>query len=167
MTNVEMIEKLSQKAGVTKDIAEEALKESGWDILDAMIYLEKCKNANDVTAARGYSSANKTEHIPKEEYPKREDITANRYVNRVIAWGLDNSIIISQNEVRIVELPIVFFILILIVSFSLIIVLMIVGLFFNFQYSFAGPQLGNKHINCAMRKLYDVAQSIKQSSKNR
>lgn len=167
MTNVEMIEKLSQKAGVTREVAEEALKESGWDILDAMIYLEKCKNANNVTAARGYSSANKTEDTQKEEFKKKEDITANQYVNRVIAWGLDNSIIISQNKVKIVELPIVFFILILIISFSLIIVLMIVGLFFDFQYSFAGPQLGRKNINCVMKKLYDFAQSIKQSSKNR
>lgn len=162
MTNIEMIEKLSKKAEVTKEAAEDALKKSNWDILDAMIYLERNAGARNVTAARGYSSANKNEKEEKSSQPEGDNTSkVERYIGKAVAWGLENTLIISKHGSEIIEVPIVFFILILIFSVSFIVVVMILGLFFDFSYSFAGPQLGNEALNSAMKKIYDFVQRIK------
>ena len=39
--NIKLIEKLKDKANISYEDAKEALENSDWDILDAMIYLEK------------------------------------------------------------------------------------------------------------------------------
>ena len=41
MTNYEMVEKLSEKMGVTLEEAKTALEASDWDMLDAALLLEK------------------------------------------------------------------------------------------------------------------------------
>ena len=41
MDNFEKVEKLREKANVTYEEAKTALENSNWDMLDAMIYLEK------------------------------------------------------------------------------------------------------------------------------
>ena len=39
--NIKLIEKLKDKANISYEDAKEALENSDWDILDAVIYLEK------------------------------------------------------------------------------------------------------------------------------
>ena len=41
MDHLEMVEKLAQKAGVSYEDAKMALEACGWDMLDALVYLEK------------------------------------------------------------------------------------------------------------------------------
>ena len=41
MDQFEKVEKLKERANVTYEEAKQALEASGWDVLEAMIYLEK------------------------------------------------------------------------------------------------------------------------------
>ena len=41
MDHLEMVEKLAQKAGVSYEDAKMALEACNWDMLDALVYLEK------------------------------------------------------------------------------------------------------------------------------
>ena len=41
MEQLEKVEKLRERANVTYEEAKEALEASNWDLLDAMVYLEK------------------------------------------------------------------------------------------------------------------------------
>ena len=41
MTNQEMVDLLQEKAGVSREEAQEALEQSNWDLLDAVLYLEQ------------------------------------------------------------------------------------------------------------------------------
>ena len=41
MENLEKVEKLRERANVSYEEAKEALEASNWDLLDAMVYLEK------------------------------------------------------------------------------------------------------------------------------
>ena len=43
MERVEMIEKLMEKTNVTREEAEKALEKVNWDLLDAIIYVERSK----------------------------------------------------------------------------------------------------------------------------
>ena len=62
---------------------------------------------------------------------------------------------------RKLGMPITAFLVLLLVGFWVLIPLMIVGLFFDFKYRFAGPDLGKEIINDAMGKANNVAESIK------
>ena len=55
MTNYEMVELLRSKANVTYEEAKAALEESNWDILDAMVLLERQGKVTDKGSA--YSTA--------------------------------------------------------------------------------------------------------------
>lgn len=57
MTSYEMVEKLSEKKGITLAQAKEVLEKCNWDILDAMIYLEK--NPINTTAQQTTVNLNK------------------------------------------------------------------------------------------------------------
>ena len=55
MDNFEKVEKLKERANVTYEEAKQALEACDWDILEAMIYLEKLGKTSG-TAKAGYSA---------------------------------------------------------------------------------------------------------------
>lgn len=170
MTDMEMIEKLSRKAGVTHSEAEEALIKSDWDILDAMLYLEKNKGAENVTASTGYSTSQNTQQYEDGKSEPEMGFSGDNsklryYLNIGVDWGLKNTIVISRKEKEIIAIPIIFFIVMLVFSISTILVLMLIGMFFDISYSFSGPQLGNETLNRIMKSIYDFVQSLKNGFK--
>ncbi|MDE6420210.1 MAG: UBA/TS-N domain protein, partial [Lachnospiraceae bacterium] len=62
MENYEKVEKLRERANVSYEEAKEALENNNWDILDAMIALEKSGKTKG-TGQAGYS----TQGMPKYE----------------------------------------------------------------------------------------------------
>ena len=73
MERDEMIKKLIKKAHVTYEEAQEVLEKCNWDILDAIIYLERSGKVenNDTT----------TIIEVKEEYQKKDDNTKKNHEN--------------------------------------------------------------------------------------
>ena len=63
MDNFEKVEKLRERASVSYEEAKAALEESGWDILDAMVLLEKQGKTNGPQKT-SYS----TDYDQQEEY---------------------------------------------------------------------------------------------------
>ena len=73
MERDEMIKKLIKKAHVTYEEAQEVLEKCNWDLLDAIIYLERSGKVenNDTT----------TIIEVKEEYQKKDDNTKKNHEN--------------------------------------------------------------------------------------
>ena len=59
--------------------------------------------------------------------------------------------------------PVLVMLVLLVVSFGLMLVVLIAGLFCSCRYHFEGRQLGKAGINSAMDKMSDVAEDIKSS----
>lgn len=59
------------------------------------------------------------------------------------------------------DIPVLLLILLMLAFFWALIVIMIVGLFFGFSYSFSGPDLGRDDINNAMGKATEAAENFK------
>lgn len=59
------------------------------------------------------------------------------------------------------EIPVLLLVILLLLSVWTILIVLAIGLFFGFSYSFAGPDLGKQEINDAMAKANDVADDIK------
>jgi hypothetical protein len=171
MTNIEKVEKLREKANVNYADAKDALERSDWDVLDAMILLEKDgkipTEQNIVEVA----------YTTKDDEPNAEQSTASagstpglgdllrqfvRFAGRLIKKGNANTLIVERGSETIVGVPVTIFVLLAALAFWAIIPLLIIGLFFGFKYSFSGPDLGKDHINSAIHKANDVADGIKK-----
>ena len=171
MTNIEKVEKLREKANVNYADAKDALERSDWDVLDAMILLEK--NGKIPTEQNIVEVA----YTTKDDEPNTEQGTASagstpgfgdllarffRFIGKLIKKGNANTLIVEKDSETIVGVPVTIFVLLGLFAFWAIIPLLIVGLFFGFKYSFSGPDLGKENINSAMHKATDVADGIKK-----
>ena len=177
--NLELVEKLVEKTGLSYTEAKIALEKADWDILEALISLEA--QGKTVGSAR-YStksegSADREEHSESagkkekgksaagEEF-KKNSVSFFKWLGMVFDKGNTNSIEMYRNGERKVGMPVTVFVLLLLFGFWFIIPLMIVGLFFGCRYRFSGPDLGKDSVNEAMGKATDYADSIKQEFKN-
>ncbi|MCL2568142.1 MAG: ubiquitin [Oscillospiraceae bacterium] len=164
MDRIEMVEKLREKAGVSYEEAKAALEASDWDLLDAVVLLEKEGKVRD--AAYSTKRSAKDEHKQsgaKEEKPKGEGFEKFlRFCGRIIHKGNTNSLVVLRNGERKFSLPVTAFALLLIFAFYFTIPLIIVSLFFGFHYKFSGKDLGKDSINNVMEKATHAAEAVKR-----
>ena len=161
MTNYEMVEKLSEKMGVTLEEAKTALEASDWDMLDAALLLEK------EHGIEGGAYSTRHESKPAEEAPKhRGGRWALHRLGQVIKHLFD---IGNRNrfEVRrknseeiVLDMPTTAMVLLLIFAFWVCVPLLVIGLFGGFRYSFSGAELGRESINKAMDKAAEAADKV-------
>jgi hypothetical protein len=166
MDHFEMVEKLRAKANVSYEDAKAALEAVNWDLLDALVYLEKEGKMNPDAAA---SYTTKQEPTPR---PAPEGETARGMFRRmleVIAGAINRmnkiSLEVHKRGKVVLTLPLTAFALLLIFCFWFIIPLMVVGLFFGMTYRFQGSQAVTG-VNKVMDTAAGVAQNIKTGVNN-
>lgn len=168
MTNFEMVEMLREKANISYEEAKAALEAANWDLLDAMVILEK--EGKVVENGGSYSTR------PEEEEPqadkKKEKHLGDAGVRSACKWiwdtfcklvrmGNANFFVVSRKDSELFSLPVTVFVVLLILSQWVGLIALVVGLFCGVRYSFRGPNLGKQAINDAMGKAADVAENVK------
>lgn len=166
MTNFEMVERLRTKTNVSYEEAKAALEASNWDLLDAMVKLEQEGKIKDGAA----SFTTKEEPKPSEEKPGSQFKSVMRKIGEklvnVINYLTRNSLEISKKDKVILTVPVIVPVLCLLPWFWPVLILLVVGLFTGFKYTFRGPDLGGKPINDVMGKASDMAENIKSEVKS-
>lgn len=169
MTNFEMAELLREKANVSYEEAKCALELSNWDLLDAMLLLEK-EGKVDADAAAAYST--KKEEKQEKEKPRRESNvrSALRWLfdalRKLVRIGNSNYLVVTHKEKEHISLPVTVAAILLICFFWATAAVLAVGLFCGLRYSFRGPNLGKDSINDAMNRAADAAENVKEEIKN-
>jgi len=159
---LELVEKLVDKTGVSYAEAKAVLEQTDWDILEAMILLEaqgKVKD-NKTTSAYTTQQKKKADNRGTENF-KQQAHSFGSWFRGVIDKGNKNSIEMYRRGERIISIPVTVFVVLLILSASLVLPLMLVSLFFECRYSFRGPDLGKDAVNNVMGKATDIADNIK------
>ncbi len=169
MDNFEKVEKLREKANVSYEEAKQALENSNWDILDAMIYLEqngKVKGPEQTS----YTTQNEQRAIGAEPEPENKaslgDLLS-RFGKWCVSWiekGNRNSFCVEKQNREIFRVPITLLVVLLFFAFWVVLPLMIVGLFFNMHYHFAGPDI--RSVDLDINKAMDGAASAAENIKN-
>jgi hypothetical protein len=170
MVTLEMVERLREKAGVSFELAKEALENSGGDLLDAMIYLERMGHIPPPPSG-GYSSGAGEAHTEAHhEPPKSAGRTARdmlgqigRACLRLLQIGNTNCIEVTKGGRYILACPITVFVVLLIFGFWVVVPLMAVGLFFGFRYQVVGKELGSDAVNKVMDDVADKAEELKNN----
>ncbi len=168
MERIEMAEKLVEKANITLVEAKAVLERCNWDLLDAMIELERrgaLKEPGVTAASRREDTAYEMVYasVSQEQNGEPKESGRDRFrrtVRELLRKGLDNRFVVTRKEQELFNLPVLAAILIILALFWLSAILLIVGLFCGCRYSFRGADLGKEKINAGMSKATDVAQDI-------
>jgi Translation elongation factor Ts len=173
--NLELVEKLVEKTGLSYTEAKVALENADWDILEAIINLER---DGKVMGASSYSTNSeeppKSKAAPEKEEKKnaraeeckKTTLSVLTWLRTVFDKGNANSIELQKDGERMFGMPVNLFVILACISFGTVFILMVISLFFGVRYRFAGPDLGKDSINRAMGKATDVVDSIKKDIKN-
>jgi hypothetical protein len=159
MDHFEMVEKLRAKANVSYEDAKAALEASNWDLLDALVLLE------------GEGKTYTTKEQPAAPLETKEKKHANSQgwftrmlaaISKLVGKGNAISFEVHKNGKMMFSLPLTALVLLLIFMFWGVLILSIIGLFFNFRYSFRGEHV-NEGVNRVMDKASGIADNIKNN----
>ncbi len=175
MDELEKVERLREKAQVTYEEAKEALEKNNWDLLDAMVYLEKqgkVKEPEQASYTTRYEESEKFEEAAKETQKTDSGFGAmmNRFFDwcrRVIQKGNETMFLVERDNKNLIRLPVTLFVIIGIFAFWILFWVMLVGLFVGCRYSFEGIDKVQVNVNKAMDRAAETAESIKNEFKDK
>ena len=124
MTNMESIEKLVEKTGITYDEAREVLEANHYDLLDAVLVLEK----------EGKITGKKT--VAEKETTGFEHFKT--AVKRLFKASTESSFVIERKDSEILNVPVLVLLIASFIQFPLFVFLLILGLFLGCRYHFGG-----------------------------
>lgn len=179
MITLEQVEKLREKTGISYEEAKIALEETGGDLLEAVIMLERQNRIKEPESggyyhSKGQQSEQETksgkqhkhseQSQTKESKTKKEDsVSFGELLSSFFSWcgrilhkGNINNFEINKEGKNIMRLPLTVMVLLLIFAFWIVIPLLIVGLIFGLRYRFVGPDLDKTDVNRAMDTVSDV-----------
>ena len=171
MNEYEKVEKLREKANISYEEAKAALEHCSWDLLDAIVYLEReGKLSGDKTAQHSTRTEPSAEAAPENDSRSRFSERAATFwdhFKRLVQIGNENSFIISKNDKQIISLPMTAMVIILLCINVWLFVLLAAGLFFGLRYSIHGEQLGTPQVNDAMDKAANAAENVRETVEDR
>lgn len=167
MEHLEMVEKLRERANVTYEDAKAALEICNWDMLDAMVYLEKqgkVKEPGQSTYSTSYEEQKQYESV-KEKVGKKNSGEGfwgkfKRLCKKAWYKSKVNYFCVEHKDEEIIRVPVWVFIIALLMAWHMILIIMVISLFFDCRYSFAGKDDCGK-INNVMAKASDLADKVK------
>ena len=174
MEHMEMVEKLREKANITIEEAKVVLEKNNWDMLDALIELErqgkiadgvKMSTENQNNAAYETVSPTVTGQAFEGEAEgstaeKKNRGKIKRTLKQILRMSIDNSFVVKRNGEVLVRVPVLIPIVCAAASFWITAIVLFAGLIFGLKYSFEGKELGKDTINDTMEKASDFAQNI-------
>lgn len=173
MDNLEKVEKVREKTGVSYEEAKQALEASNYDMLDAIIYLEQMGKISGSGVSR-YSAG--TQGQPSKEFEivqrtyeqdcnrtSAQDVFSKfvKWCGRVIRRGCETSFNVEKQGKRILSVPVIVLVLVGIIALPLTVILLIAGLFCDCKYYFEGFKTTTVDINELCNKASDTCRNIK------
>lgn len=141
--NLELIEKLRERANVSYEEAKEALEKCNGDIVDALIYLEK---------------QDKIKPPPKESGAAGFWAGLKRLIKKCHATRL----VISKNNENVVSLPLTVVIIITVIAPPITVVGLLVALFTGYKIRIKGPAGEDLKINTTLDNMSSAATKVSE-----
>ena len=157
MDRFEMVEELCAKTNVSYEKAKTVLESTNWDLLEALVLLEGEGKAKSGTES-AVSAPEKEERRTHAGWFDRLCGAAGKLVRQGNAITFE----VHRGGKLVFSLPLTVLVLLLVFMFWCVVPLAIVGLFFNYRYSFRGGQV-SESVNRAMEKASGIAENIKNN----
>lgn len=179
MDNLEKVEKLREKTGVTYEEAKQALEACSYDLLDAIIYLEKLGKVKgpEISSYTTDSTQKSTSEFEQAQQTYNKDcckVTLGQMMDRFFKWcgnvlkkSVECKFIVSRRGSNIINVPVLLLVIALICAFWVVIPLLIVGLFCECRYRFEGIDDITVNLNDACDKVAESVDSFKSDVNNK
>lgn len=162
------IERLMEKANVSREEAGAALEQTGGDLLDAIVLLER----QGKVRGSAHSSFS-TEYDQQEEYVRVRDKveeqensapsfrkSLRKLFRALVRFVRSTTFQVMKGEERMISMPTWLFALLLFFFWEGLAPAMIIALFFGIRYSFDGEE-GAETANHILHKAGDFAEDVK------
>lgn len=165
MNEYEKVEKLREKTNVSYEEAKAALEANNWDLLDAIVQLER----------EGKVSGNSAHHSTKSEEPASEPESEQRsrfaerattfreQVVKLIRIGNRNHFAIHHKGKQILSMPVTVLVILLLCLNAWGLIALAAGLFFGLRYSIIGSELGKPEVNDVMDKAANAVENVRET----
>lgn len=178
MENLEKVEQLRERTGVSYEDAKNALDACNYDMLDALVYLEKLDKIKAPATGfysalpNGSQSGEFTE--AQENYNKscnKESVgsACNKFFDwcrKLIRKGNETTFQVERHGKVKASIPVTILALLFLFCFWLTIPALIVGLFMDCKYSFLGFSSTTVDINDICSKASETCRNIKRDFQN-
>ena len=191
MDNYQKVEQLVNKAGCSYEDAKAALEACGWDMLDAVISLEREGKVNKETAEQkaeepieiipevsadkvAGSSSQQITYTYDDSSSGNSDKAGNtgkadgtgkrgrRLWKRIKSILMNNRMVVFKSSgQQIMDLPIVIPVIALIAFFWATLIVAAIAMVFGCRFHFEGEDLGKTNINSTMDKAADYADKVR------
>lgn len=179
MDNLEKVEKIREKTGVSYEDAKGALEACDYDVLDAIVYLEKLDKIK-APAVSSYTTGNEafenSERFANTQVAYQESCkktSVGDVLDKFFAWcgkvikkSWEMKFVVNKNEQRVGAMPVLVLVLLMLFAFWVTIPLMIVGLFFDFKYHFEGAESVTIDLNDMCDKASSACTNLKNDVKS-
>ena len=174
MENLEMVERLADKTGVAYSEARDALEATNWNLLDAVIELEKQgkieKRSGSYVTGNADNVADNTSSV-KEAYAQKKEEKKSKIKGifaKLKAFFINNKMHVRDNNGKeIISFPIIVAFVLLLVAFWVVIIVILISLVAGFHYSFEGPELGNDKVNKTADDIGNIVKDLGQDIKDK
>ena len=171
MDKLEKVEKLRERANVTYEEARDALERTDWDLLDAIVILEKMgktKMPERSTFSTSYDEQKEYEKVQeKVEQQKESAPTFGRVIKRafkkLLRFARRTRLRVVREGKTIFILPTLLFIVVLLASWHVMIPILIIALFFGVRYSFEGDSQEAGTANDILDKAGSFAAGVRST----
>lgn len=179
MEDWKKVEELRVKANVSYEDARQAMEACNFDMLDAMKYLEKQGKVNEgstasYTTASGTDTSQEFEQAQKSYEDSCQRTTLGTVIDKILKWCLhifkksvEVDFCITKNGREVLKVPVLVLILAFFISFGLVAILLIVGLFNDCKYTFQGVNATTIDINQICDKASETCENIKKDFQNK
>lgn len=178
MDNLEKVEKIREKTGVSYEEAKSALEACNYDILDSIVYLEKLGKVK----APSVTSYTTTAPEESQEFARAQESYENsckdtsmgeafnkffRWCGRMVKKGCDTTFHVVRNGNKVMSVPVIVLVLLLLFAFWIALPLLVVGLFCDCKYSFEGFKSTTVDLNDMCEKASETCENIKNDFQNK
>ena len=178
MDRLEMVDALRTRMNVTYEEAKNALEETEWNLLDAIVLLEgrgaheaSAKKAEEATstvegeffqAESEAGTSEETRQEKAEDTAKKGNRAFRRFFQNAGKTLKSNTLEVTYEGKTLFLMPAWAFALLLLFTWHITVPVLLVALFFGVRYSFHGTEDMDK-INKVMEQAGDAAEQMKQS----
>lgn len=143
MEQVEMVERLHEKAGISYSEARDVLERSGWDMLEALVILEKEGRISPMTASTSSSDdGQKYEKVNataagsgKNSEFRRGMSTLWQKIRGLIVDGMQNYFVVKRRGKELLRLQILIALILCVCMWKAVLIALVIGLFCDCRYS--------------------------------
>ena len=170
MEEFEKVERLVEKAHVSYEDAKKALEESGGDMLDAMIYLEKEgkvkapeQSSFNTDSSSSDRYGNVADAVNRSEGSKCKSFfkSLGEICGKIIRYTSENYLSIKKDEEQVLKLPLWIVIILLLVGWEILLIVMLISLFLGCRYKIVGKD-DTKGVNDILDQAADLAGKAKE-----